>query len=232
MNEINSNLPAKIGGSETTRFNALRHGVLSRYTVLPWEDADEYHALVAALVAEHAPQGPTEEHLVEELAGILWRKRRLRLAEAAAHRRGLEEALEPRRDTAKAAVVHLDAIDESRDVGEAIRATTADTEEDVRDMQEDEAMTRQALDLLCSRRNDAYEAALEARTRNNGGPTGLPATPRSWKRTTSPPPPTPRDCGAFWRTRCCRGSRRARENWPTGRSSANRRSVSRSTPRS
>jgi hypothetical protein len=46
-----------------------------RYTVLPWEDADEYQALVAALVAEHAPQGPTEEHLVEELAGILWRKR-------------------------------------------------------------------------------------------------------------------------------------------------------------
>ena len=84
--------PAETGGTEITRFNALRHGVLSRYTVLPWEDADEYHALVAALVAEHAPQGPTEEHLVEELAGILWRKRRLRLAEAAAHRRGLEEA--------------------------------------------------------------------------------------------------------------------------------------------
>ena len=37
-------------------------GVLSRYTVLPWEDAEEYRALVAALVAEHAPQGPTEEH--------------------------------------------------------------------------------------------------------------------------------------------------------------------------
>ena len=57
------------------------------------EDADEYRALVAALAAEHAPQGPTEEHLVEELAGILWRKRRLRLAEAAAHRRGLDGTL-------------------------------------------------------------------------------------------------------------------------------------------
>jgi hypothetical protein len=71
---------AEIGGTEITRFNALKHGVLSRYTVLPWEDANEYHALVTALAAEHAPQGPTEEHLVEELAGILWRKRRLRLA--------------------------------------------------------------------------------------------------------------------------------------------------------
>ena len=84
-----------LGGTEITRFNALRHGVLSHYTVLPWENPDEYHALVEALVAEHGPQGPTEEHLVEELAGIMWRKRRLRLAEAAAHRHGLNSTLAP-----------------------------------------------------------------------------------------------------------------------------------------
>jgi hypothetical protein len=64
MNETKPTLPAKIGGAEITRFNALRHGVLSRYTVLPWEDAAEYRDLVASLVAEHAPHGPTEEHLV------------------------------------------------------------------------------------------------------------------------------------------------------------------------
>ena len=101
MNETESILPAKIGGTEIARFNALRHGVLSRYTVLPWEDAAEYRDLVASLVAEHAPHGPTEEHLVEELAGILWRKRRLRLAEAAAHRQGLDEALSESQRTAK-----------------------------------------------------------------------------------------------------------------------------------
>ena len=55
--ETTSMQPIKAEGYDVTRFNALRHGVLSRYTVLPWEDADEYHALVAALVAEHAPQG-------------------------------------------------------------------------------------------------------------------------------------------------------------------------------
>ena len=53
----------------------------------------KYSALVEALTTEHAPEGPTEEHLVEELAGILWRKRRLRLAEAAAHRRGLKRVM-------------------------------------------------------------------------------------------------------------------------------------------
>jgi hypothetical protein len=91
-----------------TRFNALKHGILSRYTILPWEDANEYRTLVAALMAEHAPQGPTEEHLVEELAGILWRKRRLRLAEAAAYRRGLDGTLDSYRETVKVALVHLD----------------------------------------------------------------------------------------------------------------------------
>src|ERR1051325_6381738 len=108
MTETALSAPAETTGTALTRFNALRHGVLSRYTVLPWEDASEYQALVAALIAEHAPQGPTEEHLVEELAGILWRKRRLRLAETAAHRRGLDHTFDSYRKTVKIAFVHLD----------------------------------------------------------------------------------------------------------------------------
>jgi hypothetical protein len=162
MTKTTQTLPAEIGGTDITRFNALRHGVLSRYTVLPWENADEYGAVVEALVAEHGPQGPTEEHLVEEIAGIMWRKRRLRLAEAAAHRRGLDGTLASYRETVKVALVHLDASGQSGGVIDAIRATATDTEDDVREMQDDEAMTRRALDLLGSRRNDRYEAALAA----------------------------------------------------------------------
>ena len=162
MTETNPTLPAEIGGTEITRFNALRHGVLSRYTVLPWENADEYQDLVGALAAEHGPQGPTEEHLVEELAGVLWRKRRLRLAEAAAHRRGLRRALSSHAETVETALVHLDMSEQTERVVDAIRATSSDTEDDIREMQDDEAMTHRALDLLGSRRNNAYEAALEA----------------------------------------------------------------------
>ena len=219
MTKTEAALPAETGGTEITRFNALRHGVLSRYTVLPWEDADEYHALVAALVAEHAPQGPTEEHLVEELAGIFWRKRRLRLAEAAAHRRGLDGTLSSYRQTVEVALVHIDAAGQSERVVDAIRATDADTQEDIRDMEEDEAMTRRALDLLGSRRNDAYEAALAVLREDtrSGGRTCWPAIPTNWRRTRNPPPPTPTGCAAFWRARCCRGSRPGRRNWPTGR---------------
>lgn len=60
------------------------------------------------------------------------------------------------------ALVHLDATDQSERVVDAIRATAADTEEDIAEMEANEAMTRRALDLLDSRRNDAYEAALAA----------------------------------------------------------------------
>ena len=72
MTEKVRSLPVETGGTEITRFNALKHGMLSRYTVLPWENALEYESLIQALVAEHDPRGPTEEHLVEEVAGILW----------------------------------------------------------------------------------------------------------------------------------------------------------------
>jgi hypothetical protein len=160
MSETKPSMPAESAGTEVTRFNALRHGVLSRYTVLPWEDADEYRALLEALVAEHAPQGPTEEHLVEELAGIVWRKRRLRLAELAAHRRGLGDALSGK--TAAAALVLVDVEGQSPWVVNAIRATAADTEEAVREMQEHEAMTHRAIKLLDSESSDAYQAALGA----------------------------------------------------------------------
>jgi hypothetical protein len=40
-------------GYDASRFNALRHGVLSVHTVLPWEDRAEYEALLNALVEEY-----------------------------------------------------------------------------------------------------------------------------------------------------------------------------------
>ena len=49
MTELAQVLRDEVPSTELTRFNALRHGVLSRYAVLSWEDADEYHALVGAV---------------------------------------------------------------------------------------------------------------------------------------------------------------------------------------
>jgi hypothetical protein len=153
------NLPVETDGYKVTRFNALKHGVLSHETVLPWECESEYHALLDALVAEHRPQGPTEEHLVEEPAGIMWRKRRLRLAEAAAHRRGLD-AIAARRDPVAAALAHLTAgkaIERSLD---AILATPKKTDEQMRALEADELKADQALNILRTGNADAYAQAL------------------------------------------------------------------------
>jgi hypothetical protein len=160
MNDMTTNLPPESGGYQVTRFNALRHGVLSRYTVLPWEDESEYRALLSALVLEHTPQGPTEEHLVEELAGILWRKRRLRLAESAAHRRGLKHANSPYQETVQAALVHLDSEKQIERVVDAIRATPEEAAQEIRELDQDEAMTGKALKILRTGKPKAYENAL------------------------------------------------------------------------
>jgi hypothetical protein len=60
---------------------------------------------------------------------------RLRLAEAAAHRRGLKEALKPYRETVNAALVHLDVQEASGRVIHAIQAKVQDTKDDIADMQ-------------------------------------------------------------------------------------------------
>lgn len=72
---------AKVIGYDASKYNALRHGILSKYTVMHWENRDDYDALLSSLIDEYKPANATEEHLVEELAGIIWRKMRLRYAE-------------------------------------------------------------------------------------------------------------------------------------------------------
>jgi hypothetical protein len=76
-----------------------------------------------ALVAEYKPQGPTEEHLVEELASVIWRKRRLQMAERAIHYRAVKGACRAFRETAEAALVHVGKPGKTETVADAIRAT-------------------------------------------------------------------------------------------------------------
>lgn len=76
-------------GYEASRFNALRHGILSRLAVMAHENGAEFADLLAALVEEYRPEGMTERVLIEELAATIWRKRRVLLAEGATINRGL-----------------------------------------------------------------------------------------------------------------------------------------------
>jgi len=156
-------LPQPRGGSyEATRFNALQHGVLSQHTILPWEDGEEYLTLLEALAAEHKPKGPTEEHLVEELAGVIWRKRRLRLGESAAHHRALRRAADPYQHTAEAALIDVVGDVEADCIGDAIRATEGQTTEERADLEADRAMTEEAIRILAKPSSLAYSRALAA----------------------------------------------------------------------
>ena len=117
-----------------TRFNAVSHGVLSKHTLLPWEDRQEYDELFQSLVAEHAPAGATQVHLVEEIAGIIWRKRRLRMAEAAAHRKGLDRAGESFSHTVRHALSHLRPAKVTDDLRHALVATPGETQSELRSL--------------------------------------------------------------------------------------------------
>ena len=77
---------------ELSAFNATKHGILSRYTVLPWESMEEFRALLDALCADLEPHTVMENHLIEEMAGVIWRKKRLKQAEQTVY---IEQDKEP-----------------------------------------------------------------------------------------------------------------------------------------
>src|SRR6516165_12434995 len=59
--------------------NALKHGAFSRELILPGESRKDYERLLAELEAEYSPSGPSEIYLVNHLASLLWRERRLQV---------------------------------------------------------------------------------------------------------------------------------------------------------
>jgi hypothetical protein len=148
----------------------VRHAVLSVHTVLPWEDETEYAALLGALVEEHAPRGPTEDHLIEEIAGVIWRKRRIRFAEAASYRRGLEKTANPLSGTLDTALVQVEGTLPLGPIIDAVTATPSATAKDLVELKRREASTRSALEILSAGKAGAYEAALaelDGRTRTS-----------------------------------------------------------------
>lgn len=75
--------PRTLAGKTRSKFNALRHGILSSATVLESESEKVYGSFVAELVEDLEPVGRLEETEVEIIASTLWRYQRLLRAEAA-----------------------------------------------------------------------------------------------------------------------------------------------------
>jgi hypothetical protein len=76
-NARHSTGPKTPEGKARASLNAIRHGLLARQIVLPIEDRAQYLDLLAALEAEHQPEGPLETYLVHQMAASQWRLQRL-----------------------------------------------------------------------------------------------------------------------------------------------------------
>ena len=81
QNAQRSTGPRTPDGRAVSRQNALRHGVLCEHVTAGSENVERYNALLEDLRNELNPQGERECLLVERLANLFWRERRLIEAE-------------------------------------------------------------------------------------------------------------------------------------------------------
>src|SRR5262245_30694426 len=81
-NALKSTGPKTEVGKQTSRRNAVRHGLTAETVIGALEDADDYKAFEAAITADYDAQSAVERELVLRLASLLWRLRRATMMES------------------------------------------------------------------------------------------------------------------------------------------------------
>ena len=75
-NSRKSTGPTSEEGKQRSRRNAVRHGLTAETVIGVLENADDYQAFEAAIIADYDAQSAVERELVLRLASLLWRLRR------------------------------------------------------------------------------------------------------------------------------------------------------------
>lgn len=75
--------PVTATGRSVSRMNALKHGLNAASVIISGEDPQEFETLRNRLIEEFQPNSHIDEQLVEHLAVMLWRLRRVSTFEAA-----------------------------------------------------------------------------------------------------------------------------------------------------
>src|SRR4051812_45218361 len=75
-NACRSTGPTTADGKLRSRRNAVRHGLTAETIIGALEDAEDYKAFEAAVIADYDAQSAVERELVLRLASLLWRIRR------------------------------------------------------------------------------------------------------------------------------------------------------------
>ena len=76
FNAQHSTGPKTPQGKAIAARNNFRHGFTGEFTVLPWEQQDEFNRLIDALRDEHKPSDLTERILIDKMAQALWLTKR------------------------------------------------------------------------------------------------------------------------------------------------------------
>jgi len=151
------------GNYDVVRYNAVTHGILSKHAVLPHEDENEFAALVDDLIDEHQPRGLTQRHLVEELAAIIWRKRRVLMAEGAKINEGLKIAVtNPNLIMHNAVPFQHGMSGGNVDLPDLLTASPEEMTERLNDAALELAATQKAAAILRKGSANAYEKARRA----------------------------------------------------------------------
>jgi hypothetical protein len=75
-NALKSTGPKTEAGKQVSRCNAVRHGLTAETVIGALEDAEDYQAFEAAVIADYEAQSAVERELVLRLASLFWRLRR------------------------------------------------------------------------------------------------------------------------------------------------------------
>lgn len=84
MNAKRSTGPRSKAGKDTSRFNALKHGLTANSVILPTEDEGEYRGFAAEMYEALQPKDATQAFLAEDAIACAWRLRRAHRAEGQA----------------------------------------------------------------------------------------------------------------------------------------------------
>src|SRR5262245_2891833 len=95
LNALKSTGPKTPEGKRRSRCNAIRHGLTAETVIVGFEDADNYGAFEATVIADYDAQSAVERELVLRLASVLWRLRRATGIETSLFESAIKQSRQP-----------------------------------------------------------------------------------------------------------------------------------------
>jgi hypothetical protein len=82
-NALKSTGPKTTEGKESSRCNAVRHGLTAETVLASLENSEDYQVFEEAVISDYNPKTAVERQLILRLVGVLWRLRRATSIETA-----------------------------------------------------------------------------------------------------------------------------------------------------